>query len=253
MPRTSAVSLRAVHGLVLAIASLSWPPIQAAAQQEDADPHREARERLVRDHIASPPFGAQYAVGDEEVLRAMRTVPRHRFVPPDLLSQAYEDRPLPIGHGQTISQPYIVAFMTELLGVGPEDRVLEIGTGSGYQAAVLAEIVAQVFTIEIVEPLARSARARLEELEYANVVVREGDGYYGWQEHAPYDAIIVTAAASHVPPPLLEQLRAGARMVIPVGPPFQVQTLMLIEKRADGRIEQRSLMPVRFVPFTREE
>jgi protein-L-isoaspartate(D-aspartate) O-methyltransferase len=143
--------------------------------------------------------------------------------------------------------------MTELLEVGAEDRVLEIGTGSGYQAAVLAEIVERVFTIEIVEPLAASARARLEELGYENVDVRHGDGYFGWEAEAPFDGIIVTAAASHIPPLLVEQLRPGARMVIPVGPPFQVQTLMLIERQADGRVVQRSLMPVRFVPFTRAE
>ncbi len=190
---------------------------------------------------------------DGRVLGAMRTVPRHVFVPPDLLELAYADRPLPIGHGQTISQPYIVAAMTELLQVGPGDRILEIGTGSGYQAAVLAEIVGRVFTIEIVEPLAEDARERLRRLGYDNVEVRRGDGYYGWEEKAPFQGIVVTAAASHIPPPLLEQLQPGARMVIPVGPPLQVQTLMLIEKRLDGRIVQRSLMPVRFVPFTRNE
>jgi protein-L-isoaspartate(D-aspartate) O-methyltransferase len=230
-------------------------PLQSgeASAQETDDGFREARERLVAEHIADPRFGPEYAVRDLDVLSAMRTVPRHRFVPEDLVRHAYEDQPLPIGHGQTISQPFIVASMTELLGVGSEDRVLEIGTGSGYQAAVLAEIVDQVFTIEIVEALARSSRARLEELGYENVEVRHGDGYFGWEEEAPFDGIIVTAAASHIPPPLLEQLRPGARMVIPVGPPFQVQTLMLIERQADGRIVQRSLMPVRFVPFTRAE
>ena len=215
--------------------------------------HRQARERLVRDHIANPPFGARFAVTDSAVLRAMRTVPRHRFVPEELVALAYEDRPLPIGHGQTISQPFIVASMTEVLGVGPADKVLEIGTGSGYQAAVLAEIVATVLTIEIVQPLAESARARLRRLGYDNITVRAGDGYFGWEEEGPFDGIIVTAAASHIPPPLLDQLRPGARMVIPVGPPFQVQTLMLVEKQPDGSITQRSLMPVRFVPFTRSE
>jgi protein-L-isoaspartate(D-aspartate) O-methyltransferase len=228
-------------------------PDKGFAQEAADDGFREARERLVREHIVDPPFGSQYAVRDQDVLRAMRKVPRHQFVPEELVRLAYEDQPLPIGHGQTISQPFIVASMTELLEVGAGDRVLEIGTGSGYQAAVLAEIVDRVFTIEIVEPLATSARARLEELGYENVDVRHGDGYFGWETEAPFDGIIVTAAASHIPPPLVEQLRPGARMVIPVGPPFQVQTLMLIERQADGRIVQRNLMPVRFVPFTRSE
>ncbi|MCZ6478120.1 MAG: protein-L-isoaspartate(D-aspartate) O-methyltransferase [Gemmatimonadetes bacterium] len=207
---------------------------------------------MVREQIASPALG-EYAVEDGRVLGAMRTVPRHLFVPPDLLKLAYADRPLPIGHGQTISQPFIVAAMTELLQVGPGDRILEIGTGSGYQAAVLAEIVGRVFTIEIVEPLAEDAEERLRRLGYDNVEVRWGDGYYGWEEKAPFQGIVVTAAASHIPPPLLEQLQPGGRMVIPVGPPLQVQTLMLVEKRPDGSIVQRSLMPVRFVPFTRNE
>jgi protein-L-isoaspartate(D-aspartate) O-methyltransferase len=225
----------------------------AMAQEPAEAEYRAARERLVREHIANPPFGARFAVRDSAVLAAMQTVPRHRFVPEDLIGVAYEDRPLPIGHGQTISQPFIVASMTEILAVGPEDRVLEIGTGSGYQAAVLAEIVAAVLTIEIVEPLAESARIRLKRLGYENVTVRTGDGYFGWENEAPFDGIIVTAAASHIPPPLLDQLRPGARMVIPVGPPFQVQTLMLVEKGLDGKIIQRGLMPVRFVPFTRSE
>ncbi|MCZ6824682.1 MAG: protein-L-isoaspartate(D-aspartate) O-methyltransferase [Gemmatimonadetes bacterium] len=207
---------------------------------------------MVREQIASPALG-EYAVEDGRVLGAMRTVPRHLFVPPDLLKLAYADRPLPIGHGQTISQPFIVAAMTELLQVGPGDRILEIGAGSGYQAAVLAEIVGRVFTIEIVEPLAEDAEERLRRLGYDNVEVRWGDGYYGWEEKAPFQGIVVTAAASHIPPPLLEQLQPGGRMVIPVGPPLQVQTLMLVEKRPDGSIVQRSLMPVRFVPFTRNE
>ncbi len=242
---------------LLAIAALR--PAEPAVAQEPArrqaadDEFREARERLVREHIAQTRFGAEYGVKDEWVLRAMRAVPRHRFVPSDLVALAYEDQPLPIGYGQTISQPFIVATMTELLEVGPGDRVLEVGSGSGYQAAVLAEIISRVFTIEIVRPLADAARNRLEELGYRNVEVRHGDGYFGWAEEAPFDGIIVTAAASHIPPPLLEQLRPGGRMVIPVGPPFQVQTLILVEKRPDGRIVQRSLMPVRFVPFTRAE
>ena len=238
--------LPAALGILFVSGPVVAPPVQ------EGDAFREARERMVREQIASPALG-EYAVEDGRVLGAMRTVPRHLFVPPDLLELAYADRPLPIGHGQTISQPYIVAAMTELLQVGPDDKVLEIGTGSGYQAAVLAEIVGKVFTIEIVEPLAEDARERLRRLGYDNVEVRRGDGYYGWEEKAPFQGIIVTAAASHIPPPLLEQLQPGARMVIPVGPPLQVQMLMLIEKHLDGRIVQRSLMPVRFVPFTRNE
>ena len=249
-PLATLVSLLAIAALRVAEPAVAQEP---ARQQAEEDEFRETRERLVREHIAEPRFGAEYAVKDERVLRAMRTVPRHRFVPSDLVRLAYEDQPLPIGYGQTISQPFIVATMTELLDVGPGDRVLEVGSGSGYQAAVLAEIISRVFTIEIVRPLAEAARDRLKELGYTNVEVRHGDGYYGWTEEAPFDGIIVTAAASHIPPPLLEQLRPGGRMVIPVGPPFQVQTLILVEKRPDGQIVQRSLMPVRFVPFTRAE
>lgn len=195
---------------------------------------------------------AARGVEDAQVLRAMRTVPRHRFVPADLVSLAYANRPLPIGYGQTISQPYIVAYMTLLVEPDTSDRVLEIGTGSGYQAAVLAEIVDQVYTIEIVPELARTARGRLEELGYDNVEVRSGDGYFGWEEHAPFDAIVVTAASEHIPPLLIEQLADGGRMVIPVGSPYRTQTLMLVEKRGE-ELSTRSVAPVRFVPFTRGE
>ena len=227
--------------------------LAAAAQDTPPppDPYAEARERLVREHIAKDgPYGST-AIQDEAVLKAMRTVKRHEFVPRSLLRQAYDDRPLPIGHGQTISQPYIVASMTELLRLNQGDKVLEIGTGSGYQAAVLAEIVDDVFSIEIVKDLGEEGAQRLKRLGYDKVQVRIGDGYHGWREHAPFDAIIVTAAASHIPPPLVEQLKPGGRMVIPVGPPFQVQQLMLLEKEDDGTVRQRSLMAVRFVPLTR--
>lgn len=181
-------------------------------------------------------------------LQAMNTVPRHLYVPTAQQRYAYDDRPLPIGWGQTISQPYIVAYMTEMIQPLSTFRVLEIGTGSGYQAAVLAEIVDQVFTIEIVEPLGLQAKELLEK-NYRNVYVKIADGYHGWEENGPYDAIIVTAAAEYIPPPLIEQLKEGGRMIIPVGSPFRVQQLMLLEKK-DGRISSRSLMPVRFVPFT---
>lgn len=190
-------------------------------------------------------------VTDPLTIEAMETVPRHLFVPEGDMGRAYHDNPLPIGHGQTISQPYIVAAMTELLQVDSGSTVLEIGTGSGYQAAVLGEIVSHVYTIEIVEELAVRAAMVLEELGYDNVTVAHGDGYYGWAEHGPYHGIIVTAAATHIPPTLIEQLRPGARMVIPVGPPMQVQNLMVVEKQADGSATMRSVMPVTFVPFTR--
>ncbi len=184
------------------------------------------------------------------VIAAMDAVPRHRFVPASQARSAYANRPLPIGHGQTISQPYIVALMTELLAPEPGDTMLEVGTGSGYQAAVLAELVARVKTIEIVEPLAKSATERLRQLGYRNVEVRLGDGYHGWPEHAPYDGIIVTAAADAIPPPLIRQLKPGGRMVIPVGAPFFAQDLILLEKDAKGKVSTRSVLPVAFVPLT---
>lgn len=186
------------------------------------------------------------------VLAVMGKVPRHEFVRPGDREEAYTDQPLPIGHGQTISQPYIVAFMTQMLEVKPGDRVLEIGTGSGYQAAVLAEITDHVFTIEIVEPLGRAAQERLKRLKYDKVKVRIGDGYHGWKEHAPFDAIIVTAAADHIPPPLLDQLKTGGRMAIPVGGPWQAQNLLLVTKDDAGKVRTDNVLPVAFVPLTRE-
>ena len=187
---------------------------------------------------------------DDAVLEAMRTVPRHAFVPEDGQSRAYDNRPLPIGYGQTISQPYIVALMTDLLGVGPAATVLEVGTGSAYQAAVLSGLVASVSTIEIVPQLGERAREVLQRLGYDNVEVRIGDGYYGWEERAPFDAIIVTAASSHVPPPLIRQLKPGGRMLIPVGSRFMVQELLLVEKTAAGEVSTRQILPVTFVPLT---
>jgi protein-L-isoaspartate(D-aspartate) O-methyltransferase len=178
----------------------------------------------------------------------MRSVPRHAFVPPDQQPYAYEDRPLPIGHGQTISQPFIVALMTDLLNVEANDRVLEVGTGSGYQAAILATLVDQIHTIEIIPELARTAGKRLEQM-FPNVVTRVGDGYYGWPEAAPFDGIVVTAAAGTVPPPLVQQLKPGGRMVIPVGSRFAVQHLMLVEKDRNGSVTTRQLLPVQFVPL----
>ncbi|MFD2247145.1 protein-L-isoaspartate(D-aspartate) O-methyltransferase [Pontibacter ruber] len=212
--------------------------------QEDV--YKKQRETMVREQIAGR------GVSDKAVLNAMRTVKRHMFVPPDLAAEAYNDSPLPIGHGQTISQPYIVAYMTQVIHPKPQMKVLEIGTGSGYQAAVLAEIVKEVYTIEIVPEHGKAAAERLKNLGYANVQVRIGDGYQGWEEHAPYDAIVVTAGAEAVPPPLVEQLKDGGKMVIPVGPQFAMQTLKLIEKK-NGKVTTRNLMPVLFVPFTRSE
>lgn len=184
-----------------------------------------------------------------EVLRAMRKVPRHAFVPKSQQMQSYEDRPLPIGHRQTISQPYIVALMSELADVGPGDTVLEVGTGSGYQAAVLAELGAKVFSIEIVEPLAKRAATTLEELGYDDVEVRHGDGYAGWPEHAPFDAVVVTAAPPKIPAPLKEQLKVGGRLVIPVGKYFQ--SLKVVTRTRKG-FREREVLPVRFVPMTGE-
>jgi len=187
---------------------------------------------------------------DENVIDALGSVPRHEFVPRNMRDAAYENRPLPIGHGQTISQPYIVAIMTNLLHVGKSDRVLEIGTGSGYQIAVLAELVKKAYSIEIIEPLGKQAKERLQHLGYENIELKIGDGYYGWPEEAPFDAIMVTAAASHIPPPLIKQLKPGGRMLIPVGSRFMVQELLLVQKSPSGEVSTRQLLPVAFVPLT---
>ena len=187
---------------------------------------------------------------DARVLETLGRVPRHRFVPRALRSVAYENRPLPIGWGQTISQPFIVALMTDILEVAAGDTVLEVGTGSGYQAAVLADLGVEVRTVEIVAPLAAAATLRLRRLGYDRVVVREGDGYHGWPEQAPFDAIIVTAAATHVPPPLVRQLKPGGRMVIPVGQRFRVQQLLLVKRDLGREVRLRHILPVAFVPLT---
>ena len=212
--------------------------------QEDV--YKEKREKMVKDQIE------KRGVSDKLVLKAMRNVKRHLFVPEERMAEAYDDSPLPIGYGQTISQPYIVAYMTEVIQPKPEFKVLEIGTGSGYQAAVLAEIVKEVYTIEIVTELANAATQRLKKLGYSKVNVKQADGYYGWKENGPYDAIIVTAAAEFVPPPLIEQLKENGKIVIPIGSPFMTQTLMLIEKNGK-KIKTKNLLPVRFVPFTRKK
>ena len=188
---------------------------------------------------------------DPLVLAALGRVKRHRFVPEKYLRQAYANHPLPIGHGQTISQPLIVALMSQLLAVSAGDKVLEIGTGSGYQAAVLAEMGVRVYSIEIIRPLAEGARSKLKKEGYDEVAVTIGDGYSGWETKSPFDAIIVTAAADHIPPPLISQLKKGGRMVIPVGGRFAVQQLVLLTKDRDGEVVTRQLLPVRFVPLTR--
>jgi protein-L-isoaspartate(D-aspartate) O-methyltransferase len=212
---------------------------------QQSDNFSKKRGEMVKDQIQSR------GVKDAAVLNAMRKVPRHRFVPSDKVLYAYEDSPLPIGYGQTISQPYIVAYMTEIINPKPVHRVLEIGTGSGYQAAVLSEIVSEVYTVEIIDELSKQAVSRLAKLNYKNVHVKTADGYYGWKEHAPFDAIVVTAAAEYIPPPLIEQLKEGGKMIIPVGSPFMVQELMLIEK-SKGKIRTSAQMPVQFVPFRRK-
>jgi protein-L-isoaspartate(D-aspartate) O-methyltransferase len=190
-------------------------------------------------------------IGDVQVLAAMKKVPRHLFVPKNYQSAAYQDRPLPIGEGQTISQPYIVGYMTAAIKPKKGDVVLEIGTGSGYQAAVLAEIVKEVYTLEIITELGKEAKDLLTRLGYSNVFAKVSDGYHGWSEYAPFDAIVVTAAAEEIPQPLIDQLTDGGRMVIPVGPAFSVQNLVLVTKK-DGKIKKENLFAVRFVPFTRD-
>lgn len=217
---------------------LWWPALQTAR-----DAYQQQREQMVTGQIAARD------VRDPRVLGAMREIPRHLFVPESLRGQAYEDHPLPIGHGQTISQPYIVAVMTELLKVDKKSRVLEIGTGSGYQAAVLSRLAGHVYTIEIVPELANNSTALLRSLGFANVTVRHGDGYKGWPEQAPFDAIMLTAAPPEVPQALLDQLKPGGRLIAPVGRTVFSQDLVMVEKTGDGKLKRRSIFPVRFVPM----
>jgi protein-L-isoaspartate(D-aspartate) O-methyltransferase len=237
--------------LVLAVvlgSGLSGPP--ASAVEPDYAAERAAMVRVIEQYARQP--GSAVAGGRlrPEVLQVIGTVPRHEFVPDRIKGEAYADRPLPIVSGQTISQPFIVAIMTDLLRVGKNDVVLEIGTGSGYQAAVLAHLVRRVYTIEIIPELAEGAAERLRRLGYANIETRVGDGYYGWEEAAPFDGIVVTAAATSIPPPLIRQLKPGGRMVIPVGAPFALQYLTLVELDAERRATTRQLLPVAFVPLT---
>jgi protein-L-isoaspartate(D-aspartate) O-methyltransferase len=237
------------HSAVLAVLALSLilPALLAAQSYQvlRANLVSEIEQNVIetRDYIGKRSF-------DERVMTVMGNVPRHEFVPIGDRGNAYRNRPLPIGFGQTISQPYIVALMTDLLYLEQGDVVLEVGTGSGYQAAVLAELVEQVYSIEIIEELSRQADLRLEQLGYDNIELRLGDGYYGWPDQAPFDAIIVTAAASHIPPPLVEQIRPGGIMIIPVGSQFQVQHLTMVSKDLTGKVTTRQVLPVRFVPLT---
>ena len=233
------------HSFTLVVLAVLVSP---SIRQTDSN---EERFRAQREAMVSQQIEAR-GIDDPDVLRAMRTVPRHLFVSVEYREEAYGDHPLPIGLNQTISQPYIVALMTQLADPDPGDVVLEVGTGSGYQAAVLAEIVRSVYTIEILAPLGERARARLEELGYSNVQSRIGDGYQGWKEHAPFDAILVTAAAEQIPAPLIEQLKPGGTLVIPVGEQDSIQTLMQVRKAADGTTVSQSLIPVRFVPLVRQ-
>ena len=220
-------------------------PSPSAIQPTEPETFRVKRQEMVDQQIATR------GITDEELLNVMRIVPRHLFVPQDMVPFAYDDRPLPIGYGQTISQPYIVALMTESLQVHPGDKVLEIGTGSGYQAAILAELDADVYTIEIIHELARQAEERLRDLGYDEIHVRNADGYFGWEEEAPFDAIIVTAAPDHLPHPLAEQLKEGGRLIIPIGPVGFLQTLWLFEK-IEGELQATNLGSVIFVPLTGE-
>ena len=211
---------------------------------------RQQMVREIRQNVADTTRYIGRSALNERVMSAMGTVPRHEFVSLFMHLSAYENRPLPIGHGQTISQPYIVALMTDLVDLDGQDTVLEIGTGSGYQAAILSALVKKVYTIEIVEALGLSAGKRLQKLGYNNVETRIGDGYYGWPEQGPFDAIVVTAASSHIPPPLVQQIKPGGIMLIPVGSQFQVQQLTLVRKDEEGGVITRQVLPVRFVPLT---
>lgn len=243
------MSTQGLRSLLISLILLATPACTAdddrAADRQAMVAHIRAAVRDTRQYLGTDAL-------DPAVLRAMERVPRHEFVPLAERPLAYADRPLPIGEGQTISQPYIVAVMTHLLGISPGARVFELGTGSGYQAAVLAELGAQVYTVEILPQLAAQARETLERLGYRAVQVRAGDGYLGWPEEAPFDAILVTAAGDHIPQPLIDQLKPGGRLVMPVGPAHSVQQLRVLAKGADGRLTPREVLPVRFVPITGE-
>jgi protein-L-isoaspartate(D-aspartate) O-methyltransferase len=245
MIRPSFAPAPAILALGIALAGILPVEARAGTSRDPADArHRDQRLRMVE-------LIRKHGVRDSATLRALRIVPRHEFVPREEVGRAYGDHPLPIGYGQTISQPYIVGYMTEILKPKPGMQILEVGTGSGYQAAVLAEIGCDVHTIEIIKALARSAGERLRHLDYARVHLRHGDGFDGWTDAAPFDRIIVTAAAGYIPPPLLDQLKPDGRMVIPVGSVYGIQDLILVEKDPRGAIRTTHLLPVRFVPLVR--
>ncbi len=231
--------------LAKALVTVAIPALALHASHANAKDYEADRNKMVEQQIAGR------GISDTNVLEAMRSVPRHKMIPEKYRRAPYGDNPVPIGYGQTISQPYIVAYMTDILDIESGDKVLEVGTGSGYQAAVLAEITTNVYTIEIVPELAQWAKKKLPEAGYDSVTVREGDGYHGWKEKAPWDAIIVTAAAEHIPPPLINQLKKNGKMCIPVGSRFGTQYLLLVTKDEKGEVTTRNLMPVRFVPLTR--
>ncbi len=246
-----AKEMKGRYATILPLLALMLVPIRSFPSEDvQYQVHRELMVKEIEANVklTSERIGKK-ALG-KSVMDAMGKVPRHEFVQAHLRRSAYENRPLPIGYGQTISQPYIVALMTDLLDVDENDVVLEVGTGSGYQAAILAELVKEVYTIEIIRELGEQAKGRLKNLDYLNVDVRVGDGYYGWEEHAPFDGIIVTAAASNIPPPLIKQLKPGSTMVIPVGSPFMTQQLTLVKKAEDGKIKTEQMLPVLFVPLT---
>ena len=238
-------------GFWFVLIALSVLPLTVTAESEkDFDKMRRNLVEEIADEVRLTSEYLNKRELDKRVMDAIGRVPRHELVPKAVREQSYGNFPLPIGYGQTISQPYVVAVMTDMLEIRSGDRVLEVGTGSGYQAAVIAELGATVYTIEIIEELAASAKTNLARLGYHNVHIRHADGYYGWEEHAPYDAIIITAATSHIPPPLIEQLRPGGKMMLPLGGQFMTQHLVLVDKSADGEITTRQILPVRFVPLT---
>ncbi len=249
-------TLTALEGLATQESKLVKPEVASRVRKRPPAPAAKERVRerdAMVERTIEHPRDFRTRVKDEAVLAAMRSVPRHVFMPEGVRRSAYADSPLSIGHGQTISQPYIVALMTELLELTSESKVLEIGTGSGYQAAVLAHLTPHVYSIEIVEPLAERAAKTLREQGYSEVKTRHGDGYLGWKEHAPFDGIIVTCAPDHLPPALWEQLRTGGRIVIPIGGQQEVQRLVVLTKTAEGERQSRTVIPVRFVPLTREK
>ena len=246
------MKLKFFSSYVLLIGVLLVTVKQEFSYGDSEDKYRSERERMVTTQIDFRHVkDGRIGVKNEAVLEAMLRVPRHKFVPRKSQSRAYVDSPLPIGYDQTISQPYIVAYMTEQLKPKKDYKALEIGTGSGYQAAVLSGLVRHVYTIEIIEDLGKRTKKRLKDMKYKNITVKIGDGYFGWKEHSPYDIIIVTAAPNHIPPPLVQQLKPEGLMCIPVGGRFQVQSLILVQKDKDGSVKTKQIMPVRFVPLTR--